>query len=110
MIEVTRGWVDSFISRHSAELIKKKSSPQEAARLQVPTTFLDQTVRRMHDAVHGRPGDLMFNLDEGISGWDDRQSKKVLVPITAAFHSIHHRLSRTWRAYPRVARVSLRTW
>jgi hypothetical protein len=33
-IEVTRGWVDSFISRHSAELIEKKSSPQEESRLQ----------------------------------------------------------------------------
>jgi hypothetical protein len=61
-IEVTRGWVDSFISRHSAELIEKKSSPQEAPRLQVPRVFLDQTVRSMHEAVQGRPADLVFNL------------------------------------------------
>jgi hypothetical protein len=60
-IEVTRGWVDSFISRYSAELIEKSSSSQEARHLQVPRVFLDDTVRSMHDAVQGRPADLVFN-------------------------------------------------
>jgi hypothetical protein len=60
-IELTRGWVDSFISRDSAELIEKKISPQEEPRLQVLRVFLDQTVRRMHEAVQGRPADLVFN-------------------------------------------------
>jgi hypothetical protein len=63
-IEVTRGWVDSFMSPHSAELIEKKSSPHEGLRLQVPQMFLDQTVRRMHDAAQGRPADLVFNSIE----------------------------------------------
>jgi hypothetical protein len=53
--------VDSFISHPSAELPEKKSSPQEAPRLQVPQVFHDQTVRSMYDAVHGRPTDLAFN-------------------------------------------------
>jgi hypothetical protein len=60
-IEVTRGWVDSFISRHSAELIERKSSPQNEPRLQVRRVFLDQTARSMHDAVQGRLADLAFN-------------------------------------------------
>jgi hypothetical protein len=60
-IEVTRGWVGSFISRHSAELIDANSLPQEAPRSQVPRVFLDQTVRGMHEAVQGRPADLAFN-------------------------------------------------
>jgi hypothetical protein len=60
-IEVRRGWVDSFISHHSAELIEKKRSPGEESRLQVLQVFLDQTVRGMHDAVQGRPADLVFN-------------------------------------------------
>jgi hypothetical protein len=59
-IEVTRGWVDSFISRHSTELMEKKSSPQEEPRFQVAPVFLDQTIRSMHDAVQGRPADLVF--------------------------------------------------
>jgi hypothetical protein len=40
-IEVMRGWVDSFISSHSAGLVETKSSPQEESRLQVPRMFLD---------------------------------------------------------------------
>jgi hypothetical protein len=47
-IEITRGWVDSFISGHSAELIEKKGSPQDAPRLRVPEVFVDQTVRSKH--------------------------------------------------------------
>jgi hypothetical protein len=60
-IEATRRWVDSFISRHSAELMEKKSSPHEAPRLQVPRVFLDQTVRSMREAAQGRPADLVVN-------------------------------------------------
>jgi hypothetical protein len=70
-IEVRCGWVDSFISRHSAELMEKNSSPQEEPRLHVPRAFLDQTVRSMHEAAQGRPADLVFNLDKvGISDWE----------------------------------------
>jgi hypothetical protein len=39
-IDVTRALVDSFISPYSAELVEKKSSPQEAPRLQVARCFL----------------------------------------------------------------------
>jgi hypothetical protein len=60
-IELMRGWVDSFISRHSSELIEKKGSPQEAARSQVPRVFLDRTICSMHEAVQSRPDDLVFN-------------------------------------------------
>jgi hypothetical protein len=38
---------------------------------------------------------LIFNLDEvGISDWKDRKPKKVVVPIIAAAHDIHYRISR----------------
>jgi hypothetical protein len=60
-IEVTRGWVGSFISRHSAELIEKKSSRQDGPRLHVPRVLLDQTIHSMHNAVQDRPADLAFN-------------------------------------------------
>jgi hypothetical protein len=68
-IEVTRGWVNSFISRHSAELIEEQSSPHEEARLHVPGVFLDQTVRSMHQAVQGRPAALVFNSIQMNSGY-----------------------------------------
>jgi hypothetical protein len=40
-IEITRRWVDSFISRDSAELIEKQRAPQEQPPLQVSRVFLD---------------------------------------------------------------------
>jgi hypothetical protein len=93
--QASRGWVDSFILRHCDELTEKKSSPQEEPRLQVPRIFLNETIRCMNEAVQGSPADLVFNLDEvGISDWEDRKPKKVVVPIIATSHSIHHRVSR----------------
>jgi hypothetical protein len=94
-LEVSRGWVDSFILRHSAELTEKKSSTQEEPRLQVPRIFLEKTIRSMHETLEGCPVDLVFDLDEvGISDWEDRKPKKVVVPIALAAHNIHHRISR----------------
>jgi transposase len=61
-IEVTREWVNSFISRHSAELIERTSSPQDEPRFQVSRVFLDQNVCIMHKAAQGRPTDLVFHL------------------------------------------------
>jgi uncharacterized protein (UPF0248 family) len=38
---------------------------------------------------------LVFNVDEvGISDWEDRKPKKLVVPITARAHNIHHRISQ----------------
>jgi hypothetical protein len=95
-IPATRGWVDSFLLRHQNELIETKSLPQEEPRLQIPRAFLDQTVQAMDEAVRDRPADLVFNLDEvGISDWEDRKSKKVVVPRTAATQTVHHGISRS---------------
>jgi hypothetical protein len=94
-LEVSRGWVDSFILHPSAELKEKKSSRQEKPRLQVPRIFLGETIRSMHEAFHSCPADLVINLDEvGISDWEDRKPKKFVVPITLAAHDIHDRISR----------------
>jgi hypothetical protein len=99
--------VDSFISRHWAELIEKKSSPQKEPRLQVPRVFLDQTGRSMHDAVQGRPSDLVFDPAEvRISDWENRQPNKIVVPRSAALHSIHDRFSRSVKYVSVVACIS----
>jgi hypothetical protein len=94
-LEASRGWVGSFILPHSAELTEKKSCPQEKPRVQVPRIFLEETISSMYETLQGCPADLVFNLDEvGISDWEDRKPKKVVVPITVADHNIHHRISR----------------
>jgi hypothetical protein len=50
-IKFTRGWVNSFVLRHSDDVIQTKSAPQEDQRLQVPRAFLERTVKDLHDHV-----------------------------------------------------------
>jgi transposase len=42
-VPITRGWVKSFVLRHSDQIFKTKSMPQEHQRLQVPRMFLERT-------------------------------------------------------------------
>jgi hypothetical protein len=57
---------------------------QEGPQLHVARIFLDEIIRVMKEAVHMRPSDLVFNLDEvGISEWEDWKSKRAVVPMTA---------------------------
>jgi hypothetical protein len=42
--------------------------------------------------------ELIFNLDEvGMSEWEDRKEKKVIVPATMDGQTMHHRASRSVR-------------
>jgi hypothetical protein len=67
-----------------------KSVPQETPRLEVPRCFLDETIRCITEFVQGRPIELLFNLDEfGLSEWDDRKPKNVIVPLSARGQAIH---------------------
>jgi hypothetical protein len=51
----------------------------------------NNTIRNMHETLQGCPADLVFNLDEvGISDWEDRKPKKVVVPITVAAQCSQH--------------------
>jgi hypothetical protein len=65
-------------------LIERASNPQEEEEswLEVPRICLDETMRRMDEAVHMRPSDLVLNMDEvGISEWENRKSTRVVVSI-----------------------------
>jgi hypothetical protein len=68
--------------------------PQEDARLEVPHTFLDETVRCLGEYIHGMKVEFVFNLDEvGVSEWKDRKDKKVVIPRVLSGQTIHHRAS-----------------
>jgi hypothetical protein len=74
---------------------RKKSTPQEEVRLEVPRVFLDETGRRLRDHVQGMKSELVFNLDEvGIFECDDRKDRKAIIPKTMDGQMIHHRVSR----------------
>jgi hypothetical protein len=111
---IYRGWVDSFILRHKADLSETKSTPQEDARIEVSRPFLDEMLNFLREHVQGMKVELVLNLDEvgmsecrnvgmsecrnvGMSEWEDRNVRKVIVPITMDDQTIHHRASRSVR-------------
>jgi hypothetical protein len=92
---VSKGWVDSFILRHEADLTERKSTPQEEVRLEVPRLLLDETIPRLRHHVQGMKAELVFNLDEvDISKWEDRKHRKAIVPKAMDGQTIYHRVSR----------------
>jgi hypothetical protein len=45
----------------------------------------------MHETLQVCPADLVFNLDEiGISDWEDRKPKRVVLPITVGAQRSQH--------------------
>jgi hypothetical protein len=81
--------------RHRDELAETKSTPQEDARLEIPRVFLNETVRCLGEYVQGMKAELVFNLDEvGVSEWEDRKDKKVVIPRILSGQTILHRASR----------------
>jgi hypothetical protein len=94
---VTKGWVDSFLSRHAAELFETKSSPQENEKLEMPRVFLEAAIEGIRTHVQTACADFVFNLDAiGINEWEDRVERKVIVSSAMRkqkiFHGIHRRL------------------
>jgi hypothetical protein len=52
-------------------------------------------VRHLNEYVQGCVSELVSNLDEvGISDWEDRKARKVVVPSTMVRRPIHHAVSR----------------
>jgi hypothetical protein len=61
---ITRGSVDSFMSRCAAEFFERKGSSQENQRLDVPRVFLEAAIEGIATHVHNSCTELVFNLDE----------------------------------------------
>jgi hypothetical protein len=90
----TRGWVNSFSGHYTDERYKAKKSPKELARLEIPRCFLDQTTACIAQFVHDQPTGPVFNLDEvGISVWEDRKTKTVVIPKLMSKQTIHHKIN-----------------
>jgi hypothetical protein len=72
------------------------SSPQEDLSLRVPREFLNFTIEQIKAHCHGLPVDLFFNLDEvGISDWEDRKPKTVVISISMKDEKIHRGMDRS---------------
>jgi hypothetical protein len=94
-IKFTRGWINSFVLRHSDEVIQTKRGAQEWQRSHVPAVFPERIIQTVHECIQGRVTELVFNLDEvGISDWEDRKTKKVIALAAMFGQTIHHAVSR----------------
>jgi hypothetical protein len=61
----------------------------------------------LKEYVQGWRTELVFNLDEvGISDWEDRKTRNIVVPATKRGQTIHHGISRNVKHISAIACVS----
>jgi hypothetical protein len=65
-VTLTYGWIQKFLSRHSAMVAKAIVSPQDPPRLQTPQCYLDKYINLLKAYIPFVPSELIFNLDETI--------------------------------------------
>jgi hypothetical protein len=72
-----------------------KRVSQQEQRLQVSRIFLDTTVQHLNESVQERTSERAFNSDKiDVSDWEDRKTRKVIVPATMRYEMISHGISR----------------
>lgn len=104
---LTYGWLASFLERWADHIARVVVSPQEQLRLQVPRQFLDQYIAMIKAYVPLVPAELIFNLDEtGLSDWEERKAKQVIVPQHAKHTALHYPVDRTIRHHTLLCCVS----
>jgi hypothetical protein len=95
---LTYRWVDAFLARHSAEIARVVVSPQEMPRLQTPRRYLEGYINLIKNYVPLVPSELIFNVDEtGLSDWEERKRKPVLVTSDLATRPLHYPVDRCIR-------------
>jgi hypothetical protein len=106
-LPATPGWVNSFMSRHWDELRKTKSATQEAQPLEVLRRFLDKTVQCINEFANDLPTDFIFNLGEvGISEWEGRTLKSLIVPKSMNRQKIYQKIKRNLKHVSAIACIS----
>jgi hypothetical protein len=92
---VTHSWLSSFFDSWLDHITRTVVSPQEQLRSQILRSFLDDYIRLIQIYVPLVPTELIFNLDEtGLSDWDERKSKRVIVPSDATQTPLHYPVDR----------------
>jgi hypothetical protein len=95
---ISRGWLNAFIGRHLDEIKVCRSFPQEDSRFVIPREHLNEHIINMQRYVSGKIAELVFNLDEvGSSDWEDRKTRKVLVPASVDSDDVFHPVSRKYK-------------
>jgi hypothetical protein len=80
---VIYGRLENLLSRGVDEVRRVVVAPQELPRRQVPRSYLDRDLALIKSWIPIVAVELIFNLDEtGLSDWEERKAKSVLVPTT----------------------------
>jgi hypothetical protein len=84
-----------------------ESDPQGEQHSQVSRAFLERIIQDLHSFVQGWTAQLVFNRDEaGIADWEDRETKKVIVPAAMLGQTMHYGVSRNVKHILVIACVS----
>jgi hypothetical protein len=85
-----------FLDRHKSEVSGVTAAPQEKARLKVSRCYLEEHLTLIKKIVPIVPIELLFNLDEtGLSEWENRRSKPVLIPTQEQESILHCPVDRS---------------
>jgi hypothetical protein len=92
---MTYGWLDGFLKRHARDVRRVVVEPQELPRRQIPRVYLERYLDLIKIWVPLVPAELIFNMDEtGLSDWEERKPKPVLVPATMEDTTFHYPVDR----------------
>jgi hypothetical protein len=95
---LTYRWMASFLKSHDDQMSRTIVRPQRNMRLKVPRECLEGYIDLIKEYVPLVPTDLIFNIDEsGLSEWDERKAKAILIPIEARRTTLHYPVSRKIR-------------
>jgi hypothetical protein len=93
---LTSGWLQTFLDRPRSQVTTAIVHPQEHVRLQVPRCWLDSYVQLIKNHVPKIPAELKVNIDEtGLSYWEERKEKMVLLPSAHTDSTFHHTVNRS---------------
>jgi hypothetical protein len=88
----------SFLKKHANLICQSVVRRQENVRVDVLHEHVDQNIRPIKELVPLVPTELLFNIDEsGLSDWEERKLKCVLIPTEARETTLHYPASRKIR-------------
>jgi hypothetical protein len=90
--------MNRFLDRQKNEVSGVTVTPQKKVRLEVPRCYLEEYLTLIKKIVPIVSTELLFNLDEtGLSEWEKRRSKPVIVPTQEQESTLHYPVDRSVR-------------
>ena len=94
-LNVTRGWLFTFLERNQESLGIAHAVPRETTRLKVPREHLEKIIMLYKEHVNLKPGELVLNIDEtGNSDVEAKSNFTVIVPKDLSGETLHYPFER----------------